>query len=880
MELKRYQRKAIRDLTRYLALMNETQNYAGAYVQFWQEQNVPVGGTGLRFYQDTLKGVPHVCFKVPTGGGKTYLACASLRPIFDALPFQKLQSVVWLVPSDTILEQTVKNLKNPRHPYRMKLEVDFGGRVQVYTKEELLTGQQFSPAEVLNQLSVMVLSYDSFRTSKKDGRKAYQENGYLAEFARWMKDPSLLLADTDETALIQVIRALNPVMVVDESHHASSELSIEMLKNFNPSFVLDLTATPRKESNIISYVDAVLLKRESMVKLPVIVYNRDTIEEVLAGAIDLRNALEKQAIQERQAEQAAGGPGHFIRPIVLFQAQPKGKEDATTFEKLREKLVGFGIPADEIAIKTATVNELKNVDLMAEDCKIRYIITVNALKEGWDCPFAYILASLANKTSQVDVEQILGRILRQPHTRQYTNRGLNRSYVLTCSNDFNATLDGIVHGLNSAGFNAKDYRVGSFVPEAPADKPMTGEQISLPTPTGHPAEDDIPEINDAAVTELLRQSQEPQTGDTPTLAEAMLAKGAEIGDAYDEAAMQGEENGEDFLAWEVQQKMNIYAVNPAFADEIGELQIPQFFLHIAESTFFPDGLNLLSKADLAQGFTLRGKPYDIDFSAADDQIAEVDVDEATGSRPTVMKMAAADQIYFKSHFANLPPEKRVAQCKTIIHTQLNKMDGVDSKELQAYIDLIVSQMDSNQLAALEKAPHGFAGKIKEKIESLLDEHRRKQFDLWMETGAIECKPCYRLPITINVSVPNGNIAKALYQAEDKMDGLERDVVMDITALPNVRWWHRIIDRHGFVLNGFINHYPDLMIRTESGKIVLVETKGGHLKNDVSRQKIALGAAWAKAAGPQYKYYMVFKDEDEPLEGAVTISRFLTILKEL
>ncbi len=394
MELKVYQIKAIRDLSHYLELMNQTKNSAEAYRRFWQEKSVPVGGSGVRAYQDILKGVPHLCFKVPTGGGKTYLACASLRTVFDALPPMKAQAVVWLVPSDAILEQTVKNLKNPRHPYRMKLEVDFGGRVQVYTKQELLNGQQFTPGDVLEQLSVMVLSYDSFRTSKKEGRKAFQENGYLMEFPKVMGDPGLLLEDTDETALIQVIRTLNPVVVVDESHHARSELSLEMLRNFNPSFVLDLTATPRKESNVISFVEAAQLKRENMVKLPVIVYNRDKIEEVLADAIDLRNALERQAEEERNQEIRQGGKGHYIRPIVLFQAQPKGGEDNTTYEKLRDKLIGYGIPKEEIAIKTATINELKNVELMAEDCPIRYIITIDALKEGWDCPFAYVLPPL------------------------------------------------------------------------------------------------------------------------------------------------------------------------------------------------------------------------------------------------------------------------------------------------------------------------------------------------------------------------------------------------------------------------------------------------------------------------------------------------------
>ena len=180
----------------------------------------------------------------------------------------------------------------------------------------------------------------------------------------------------------------------------------------------------------------------------------------MADAIDLRNQLEQQAVEEQAAT------GSYIRPIVLFQAQPKGKEESTTFERLRDKLVEAGIPAGHIAIKTADVNELKNVTLLSPDCPIRYIITVNALKEGWDCPFAYILASLANKTSQVDVEQILGRVLRQPLTKRHGHSALNMSYVLTSSNDFKATLDGIVRGLNGAGFSERDCRVAQ--PETPA----------------------------------------------------------------------------------------------------------------------------------------------------------------------------------------------------------------------------------------------------------------------------------------------------------------------------------------------------------------------------------------------------------------------------
>ncbi|MBQ9348085.1 MAG: DEAD/DEAH box helicase family protein [Oscillibacter sp.] len=414
MQLNSYQRNVLADLDRYLELYVETSSPAKAYNALWQEKGVPVGLNGMDPYRDILSGVPHVCAKIPTGGGKTFLAASAVKTIFSRIPMEQARprAVVWLVPSDPILSQTWNALSDVRHPYRERLDVDFSGAVQVYSKEQALTGQNLKPGDVQSNLSVFVLSYDSFRTSKKEGRKAYQQNGYLNDFAKWVKrEPSAMLPDTDETALIQVIRSFNPVVIVDESHHAVSDLSVEMLKNFNPCFVFDLTATPRKNSAVISFVDAVALKKENMVKLPVIVYNRRSQQDVYGDAISIRDKLEAQAQMDEELT------GRYIRPIVLFQAQPKGTPDSTTYEKIKKTLTDAGIPEEEIAIRTGDRNELKNVDLRSRDCPIRYIITVNALKEGWDCPFAYVLATVANRTSLVDVEQILGRVLRLPEAK-------------------------------------------------------------------------------------------------------------------------------------------------------------------------------------------------------------------------------------------------------------------------------------------------------------------------------------------------------------------------------------------------------------------------------------------------------------------------------
>lgn len=870
MEMKRYQRKVIQDLSRYMELLNREGNMSKAYTAFWNEKGVHVGFGGVKSYQNILPGVPNLCLKVPTGGGKTFLACNAIAPIFDGLPDTKMKAVVWLVPSDAILTQTLAALCNPDHPYRMKINADFGGRVEVYTKEQLLSGQNFNITTVGEQLSIMVLSYDSFR-GRKEQLKAKQENSNLAPMAKALGAPAYPVQDADETALLQVINQLSPLVIVDESHHARSTLSKEMLQNFNPCFVLDLTATPTKQSNILCYVDAVQLKRENMVKLPVIVYNRDSQQEVMADAIDLRNRLEQYAVAEQEKT------GLYIRPIVLFQAQPKGKEDSTTFEKLKDKLVGAGIPAEQIAIKTADVNELKTEDLLSPKCQIRYIITVNALKEGWDCPFAYILASLANKTSQVDVEQIVGRVLRQPHTRKHSIPALNMSYVLTSSNDFKATLDGVVKGLNGAGFSEKDYRVGE-VPVESIPQP-TYQQEVLPetqpdTSAGNEKEDFLDFDPDS-----LRQDIQARAETAATPADAMLQNAEKEQAAFESAMTTGADFAFEDIPTEVQEHMSSYRMNAEFEEEAGKIKIPQFFLKVEESLFTQGDYVLLKKEHLAQDFTLKGKPYQIDFYRADGEMARVDINDTAGGTPKVFKMSDTDQRYIKEQFSKKSAEDKIRLCKGIIHKQLSKMDMIDDHELSAYIDRIVDDMDKDTLSALEKSPQGFAVRIRRYIEGLLEEHYEKQFNEWLEIGKIVCRPSYSLPAVIAPMRATTTYGKSLYGGEEEANGFEYDMVLALTGM-NIKWWHRNMSRKGFVVNGFINHYPDFIVMTERGKIVLIETKGDHLDNEQNRKKLTLSRKWQEKAGEPFRYYMVFQEKAPDLDGAYAFDRFLEMLGKL
>jgi len=935
MELKKYQKHVIADLTNYLSFLAETNSLAEAYAQHWAAKSISVGMAGMPAYQNIIDQVPNVCYKVPTGGGKTLLACASLKPIFNTFSPAKPKVVVWLVPSDSILTQTLAALKDPAHPYRQRLNLEFGSRVEVYSKEELLAGQNFSPAVVADQLSVMVLSYDSFRRKTKDGLRVYRENGALASFTMAYGAPEHPIDDADESALFQIVNQLEPVVVVDESHHARTELSLDMLRNFNPSFVLDLTATPKKESNIISYVDALALKSENMVKLPVVVYNRSSQSEVVANAIDVRNALERLAVEERSNGE------EYIRPIVLFQAQPKIDEDAATFEKVREKLIQVGIPQEQIAIKTSEINELKNIDLLSEACPIRYIITVNALKEGWDCSFAYVLASLANKTSEVDVEQILGRILRQPHARKHSSKLLNTSFVLTSSNNFNNTVDNIVKGLHAAGFTRKDYRAATeSIQEEAADTPAydalpwsatdevsQGPTSSTPeadTAAQEESQDQSPNTSDEDVasqdddgvnfdphevsknlggtdgahetgnasTQTVDQGNESTSGSSRngSTVEDLLDSAENQSDEYEKQAEEHDisDNGST-LPVSLADEVPIYRMNSAFMASAQALRLPQFYMTQPDSIFddlddFESGTKALVRPEgLSTGFKLLGQETSIDLSYAAEQMTRIDVSKDDRDIPKQQGMTGAVQQRYRQHWESLSSPERVSQCTQIVTDLLEKkFNAVQSSHLKLYVKQVVENLDSGQLATLESSPRMVAGKIESKIKQFLADYRATQFDHGLDVGSISAEPEYALPKEITLAHPFATVAKSLYTAEEVVGNEERNLLNQIVGMNNLSWWHRVPSRAtwAFFINGAINHYPDFMLATASGKIVLVEFKGEQLKNEDSRRKIKLGQLWATHSGPGFRYYMVFKDGVEPLEGGLTVSKFLERFRNL
>lgn len=774
MELKPYQQEVITDLTRFLDCVQATKNLPDAFHDFWAAHPrtplQPFPGTAIEPYKNTVPGVPHVTIKVPTAGGKTFLAANALRTILAAFPVGRPKAVVWLVPSITILDQTLRNLKDAGHPYRQKINTHFAGRVEVYDKAALLQGSGFSASSVQEQLSLVVLSFDSLRAKNKEDRKVYQENGNLQSFGT-------LLGDDEDITLMRVIQALNPVVVVDESHNAESDLSVDMLKNLNPSFILDLTATPRKNSNIISFVDALALKKEHMVKLPVIVYNHNDRTEVINSALQLQRNLELQARQEQKAG------GRYIRPIVLFQAQPKTADDNTTFELLKKKLIDLKIPESHIRIKTAGLNELKNEDLASPKCEVRYIITVNALKEGWDAPFAYILASLADKSSAVDVEQILGRVLRQPYVAPHAAPMLNMSYVLTASSKFMETLAKIVVGLNKAGFSARDYKVADPATLAPQLDPLASfvqAPLNFDAPTPTEAADDLADIDASRIAPLAPATDEAAAavsvadplaslpavgGSVQAIAEAALAQQAE----FERTVAASTAGGATPLPTVLQSLVKTYPIKEIFREQAAALALPQFFWKKPAATLFDGGEGsqavLLEKEYLLEGFPLGKADTDIKFDGVSAELYRVDLDETKKeATPTFARIDGDAKERIMAFI--LDPARKDSRVKNFTRRILDLIGNlypIADKEIERYVKRILEDFTDEQFTDFANHEYTYTQKIKDKIRLLSEDYAYKKFRDFLDQDKAFIQPAYVFPTQIAPGDTSKDITKSLYE---------------------------------------------------------------------------------------------------------------------
>ena len=421
---------------------------AGAYVGRTDEAGRPI---------------PHVCLKVPTGGGKTLLAAAALERLNRPNGL-----VLWITPTKAIYAQTKAALRDREHPYRQMLERASGGRVKLMEKDNPLHRQ-----DVADRLCVMLLSLPAAnRQRSRDFLRMFRDSGRYPTLFPDGDDPlgaGRLLAESpdlervsDGSAVIQslfnVFKMLRPVVILDEAHKAygkpdAAREFVRVVNRLDPSLVIELSATPQRGiSNLLVDIGGEALKKEEMIKLPIRVESWPNAEWKTTLA-DARDQLERLT-DEARALQAS--EGRYVRPIAVVRVERTGRDqrdgERVHAEDVRDYLTrNLGVSPDAVKVKSSELDELAGVDLLFEACPVQWIITKAALMEGWDCPFAYLLVMLDNTRSERALTQLTGRVMRMPHARRTGREALDQSYVYCWKTDVSEAVAQVKRGLEQEG---------------------------------------------------------------------------------------------------------------------------------------------------------------------------------------------------------------------------------------------------------------------------------------------------------------------------------------------------------------------------------------------------------------------------------------------
>ncbi len=477
MGLKEYQNKVIKTLTNYLSSLSDEKKkydkliedhpYLSADVDFSKKAwDSSIRSLYTQHFNGLKEPLPDFYLKVPTGGGKTLLACHAIDLVNKMYLKRQTGLVLWVVPSTQIYRQTLSNLRNREHPYRQVLDISCGGRTLIKEKTEV-----FNRLDVEENLLILLLMLPSANRKDKETLKVFKDSGGFTDFfppeddyknnkALLEKVPNLdtfndeggIFSQVVKTSLGNSLKVLRPLVIIDEGHKAYSEGARETIRNFNPSLIVELSATPPHNSNKLVEISGIELNDEEMIKLDIHIINKTSVDwkNTMLASHEKREELEKIAKKYEQ------NSGQYIRPINLIQVERTGKDQRASgmihAEDVKEFLIKkCAIPEDHIAIKSSEKDDIEGINLLDQVCPVRYIITKQALQEGWDCPFAYILTILTNPSSQLSITQLVGRILRQPFARKTKINDLDESYVFCFKQKAVDLVKNIKTGLESEG---------------------------------------------------------------------------------------------------------------------------------------------------------------------------------------------------------------------------------------------------------------------------------------------------------------------------------------------------------------------------------------------------------------------------------------------
>ncbi len=796
MKLKDYQETVLKKLKDYLESLADFRDKYDDIRRTIDDDNLVYDFPKLAFkkvipkagYHSKTNGLdqplPDVYLKVPTGGGKTLLACHSIDLIHHHYLERKTGLVLWIVPSNQIYKQTINALKDRDHPYRQILDRSSGGRTIIKQKMDL-----FTKADVEQNLVVLMLMLPSASRQSKETLKLWRDRGGFSDFFPNEDDfpaqeellkanPNLdcftplggeLKPDSKEwinmrqikTSLGNTLRLLKPLIIIDEGQKAYSALARKTVEGFNPSFVLELSATLPEVSNKLVEITGKELNAEQMIKLDIHLFNKVSTDwkDTMLASVEKRKEL------ERIAKDYEGNTGEYIRPICLIQAERTGRHQRGSgfihSEGVKEFLIKqCAIPEHHIAIKSSEKDDIEGIDLLSRSSDIRFIITKQALQEGWDCSFAYILTILTNPGSATGITQLVGRILRQPFARKTKIKELDECYVMTFRPNAGQLVTEIKNGLEGEGLGDLAGRI-----------------------VGDEGVDDTNNLKDRELKyrEGFRQLV-----------------------------------GKIFL--------------PKFVLKDGKVWRDVKFENDILSGVDWDEIDISAVGDLAlDNRTSPGEIFRVGMSEenGDEHFSSEKEATATGT-------LEVDEVFLTRQITDFIPNPWIGYEIGVKALKILRAKFAEERIAGNFVFIIEE---------LKKILESERNRLAEKVFRKMIEDETFRFFIIEGTGGYVLPSKFSEKSNKKLNRADGTqLVRSLldYVPDENINELERDVALYLDEQEKLLWWFRNMSRHDYFIQGWRKHkiFPDFIAaetaddeKDDYGKVWVFESKGEHLKND-------------------------------------------------
>ncbi len=863
--LKDYQLESLNAIETFLEAARGARDVAALETAFTIARRSALGDSAPRMpyrpLSNQMPNVPQVCIRIPTGGGKTLLAAHAIARAARLYVGTEAPLALWLVSSNAIRTQTLDALKTPGHPYREALLQYFPAdrlRVIDITECEQLRAQDFTSSAI-----VVVGTIQSLRVDNTAGRDVYayketfephftniREAAFLEKIEQKDLDAQPYLGAGDigkvKRSFANLLAWHRPIVIVDEAHNNTSPLSVEVLNRIRPACVIEWTATPAREQNVLYHVSASALKDTNMIKLPIVLSPHPNWQEAVQDAVLTRERLAKEALSESD----------YVRPIVLFQAENINGE--VNVENLKRHLVEtLHIDASRIAVATGNQRELDGINLFDRACPIDFVITVEALKEGWDCSFAYVFCTLQKINSAKDMEQLLGRVLRLPYATPRKSVALSRAYAHVCSPNTALVASQLADRLVSMGF--EEMEVAQFLQPPLEDLLSPAPRLPVMTQTIVDLPLNVIEALRAAMpgaittTTTAEGTQNVVTGLLPAAAieAAICAAKAKEKEAV-EAQLTRHQTRAHVAASPAQRGETFAAIPQLCVPLQGELMLyePELLGELRDFNLAnaPTDLPGLSISDDEKPYLIdieRGHlrieqdrtEYSLNLNLGTEGIRREDLIRALDARIRSRDFLQADMIVWLG---------RVIDARVAAGVTLTEM----ARHLNLLADVIAKQiktlLSANKIIAFQ------ASLIDGPSKACLSNHFRFQFDpnrypaRWLFNGRYNfAKHYYPLPGELDSDI----------RAEETACAIEID------SMHEVKSWVRNLERQAeaafWLPTSTDKFYPDFVAELNDGRILVVEYKGGdRISNDDSKEKNTIGRVWAAASDRRCVFVMV------------------------